>query len=1299
MSGLKSGFFVNKYQKLVSYFKNSNTQYLTFLYIFIFCVPVFLLTFQNCRMDDLIESSLDGSKSAGEVSYDVGQIVEIDPTDESFTEDRLLPANSDITFKIVNVDPVSDSYKWTIKRGFDYVVTDASTNEDTYQTNFSNFGSHDIFAVSYQSTEVKTRASKRLVVGASCSLNDILEIELLSESAASFKVGDSGSATFGLKDSTNYSSIQWKATLPSGQTVTNEEEEEGTEGEEEEKEKEEEDEEDTVTFEIDLSSESAGTLVVQVSAIVISSDDSDSSKNECLTYRKKEFVVGSNVRPYFNPLSFTDGVKNITLENNDIYKYERPDSDRYLQIEVLNADSCEYQINNATQVNFNCNSASIKIPSSTGTSCIGGVVTLLASKNQGATYSQSYYYYCAEDGDYCYFGLSNAKPGHHECAEESLELASTGNDMELDPRVSTTSTTQVSCSSGQYTSLVACDNVNPDNSQCTQENNGCYTWACNSGYHRLGNSCEGCPTSNACNANNPSNSTCQADGNGCYTWSCNTGYHRFGNSCESCLTSNACNANNPSNSTCQADSNGCYTWSCNTGYHRLGNSCESCPTSNACNTNNPSNSTCQADSNGCYTWSCNTGYHRLGNSCESCPTSNACNTNNPSNSTCQADSNSCYTWSCNANYRRSSNTCVSCPTSTACDANNPSNSTCQADGNGCYTWSCDTGYHISGNACVSCPTSTTCNANNPSNSTCQADGNSCYTWSCDTNYRRSSNTCVSCPTSTACDANNPSNSTCQADGNGCYSWSCDTNYRRSGNRCVSCSTSSSCNANNPSNSTCQADGNGCYSWSCNTNYRRSGNRCVSCSTSSSCNANNPSNSTCQADGNGCYSWSCDTNYRRSGNRCVSCSTSSSCNANNPSNSTCRADSNGCYSWSCDTNYRRSGNRCVSCSTSSSCNANNPSNSTCRADSNGCYSWSCNDDYRRSGNTCVSCPTSNTCNANNPSNSTCRADSNGCYSWSCDNGYKRNGDSCDEEIIKPAIDGVCNHTRPYNQSNLCTKGTQSAINTGVWPWTWTCGGINNGSDAQCKFNCPNSYPFENHCNSPANASCVLISSGDAKGCYTWSCNSGYRRSGNSCVTCTTASSCNSSKPENSTCSADANGCYEWSCNDGYTKSGNSCVEPTEPTPDCGTGSMDCADGESGSGCCSVGHFNESPGDSQNLIRWTCRQTSSSTVGQVTCNTTPDTGFELCSNGFKAKRMAYWLQDQPKSDCDTIAAGGGHVQWRGDRCNYAVGTPSGHTHVFEANRCGGPWIKTNEYHYMDTLSDSRGDIIKHVICDCK
>ena len=426
----KNYFLNHQLRGAISFFKNTHPKYLNYLYIVAFCVPVLLLTFQNCRMDDLIETSLDGSKSAGEISYDVGQIVEIDPTDDSFTEDRLLPANSDITFKIVNVDPVSDSYKWTIKRGFDYVVTDASTNKDTYQTSFSNFGSHDIFAISYQSTEVKTRASKRVVVGSSCSLNDILEIELLSESAASFKVGDSGSATFSLKDSTNFSSIQWKATLPSGQVITNEEEEE------------EEEEEDTDTFEIDLSSESTGTLVVQVSAIVISSDDSNSSENECLTYRKKEFVVGSNVTPYFNPLSFTDGVKNIplTLENNDIYKYERPDSDRYLQIEVLNANSCQYQINNGTQVNFNCSGDSIKIPSSTGTSCIGEVVTLLASNNQGATHSQSYYYYCAEDGDYCYFGLSNAKPGHHECIEESLELASTENNMELDPKVQTTTT-------------------------------------------------------------------------------------------------------------------------------------------------------------------------------------------------------------------------------------------------------------------------------------------------------------------------------------------------------------------------------------------------------------------------------------------------------------------------------------------------------------------------------------------------------------------------------------------------------------------------------------------------------------------------------------------------------------------------------------------------------------------------------------------------------------------------------------------------------------------------------------------
>ena len=352
-----------------------------------------------------------------------------------------------------------------LKEALNLLKTDEATSTGTYQTKFLKSGVHDVFANSYKSTELKTRASKRFIIGESCSASDILEIEILSESASSFKIGDSGSATFALKNSDSFSSIQWRATLPSGQVVTNEEEE------------------DTLTV-LDLSSEeNHGTLVIEVSAT-----SSEATKTECLTYRKKEVIVTSNTRPYLNPLRFTDGRNNVpvTLENNDIYKYERSQTSRYLEIEVLNADSCQYQINNENKVNFSCFSDLIEIPSSTDTSCIEGIITVSASNSQ-ESHSQSYYHYCPKDDDYCYFSPIGARPVHHVCS--SVERASQIQEVNLKTNPSVTTATTLSCPSGQYNSQSVCNSGKPANSTCSAQGNGCYGWSCTSGYRQSGNSC------------------------------------------------------------------------------------------------------------------------------------------------------------------------------------------------------------------------------------------------------------------------------------------------------------------------------------------------------------------------------------------------------------------------------------------------------------------------------------------------------------------------------------------------------------------------------------------------------------------------------------------------------------------------------------------------------------------------------------------------------------------------------------------------------------------------------------------
>ncbi len=461
-------------RKLISFLRDSNPTYLNTLYILTAFIPIFLLSFQNCKKTD-VDTSL-GNSSPAEVTYEKGQIIEIDTTTDEAKEDRLLPSESDIKLQFLNADPVSDNYKWSIQRGFDSIVTDAPTTAETYQTKFSSgLGAYDVSANAYQSTTLKTSASKRFVVGGSCSLNDILEIELSSDSAASLKAGASDAITFALKDSANFSSIQWKATLPSGETTTNET--------------------DVDTLEVDLSSESPGTLLIEVSAV-----SSDTTKAGCLTYRKKEVTVTSNVTPYFNPLDFTDGTNNILiiLENNDIYRYERSEITRFVQIEVLNADTCQYQANSGSKVNFSCDGELIRIPASSDTDCIEGTVTLFASNSQGQSASQSYYYYCEEDGDYCYFGPTDKRLGSHVCPitqSSQRDIQSQKRmDFEIDPSVTTT-TSSPSCPNGQCCPECT-DGKQCSNGQCVTPD-PCAGVTCTNGKQCSNGSCV-CPTGQCC---------------------------------------------------------------------------------------------------------------------------------------------------------------------------------------------------------------------------------------------------------------------------------------------------------------------------------------------------------------------------------------------------------------------------------------------------------------------------------------------------------------------------------------------------------------------------------------------------------------------------------------------------------------------------------------------------------------------------------------------------------------------------------------------------------------------------------
>ena len=389
------------------------------------------MTYQGCQKNNLNTSPSeltrdsnrdnDEKESPEPDDQGFGYIVQVDSNGDVL-EDNLISIDTETNLKFINAHSDSDSYEWTITRGFESIVTNDPATLETYETTFTKSGAYDILAESYQGETLLNSASKRFVIGADCDLNDILEIEVLSGSLTV-----DGSATFGLKDSGNLSSIKWKATLPSGNVT--------------------EETADTV----ELSFENKGTLVVESSAT-----DSDSSKSECLIYRKQTLNVTFNLNPHFNPVILTDGADEIatSLENNDIYKYGRA-TNQYLQIKTLHAHTCKYQIDEGDETDFTCHDDLISISLDSSSDCIEKTINLSASDEAGSQkVSQTYYNYCPEDGDYCYFGPDTEKQSHHICQSEESEEDDSGTIL---INGSCDNSVQNGCSSG-----VANDNIIED---------------------------------------------------------------------------------------------------------------------------------------------------------------------------------------------------------------------------------------------------------------------------------------------------------------------------------------------------------------------------------------------------------------------------------------------------------------------------------------------------------------------------------------------------------------------------------------------------------------------------------------------------------------------------------------------------------------------------------------------------------------------------------------------------------------------------------------------------------------------
>ena len=316
-------------------------------YIILLASLLLLLAFQNCSSNLTQAPNLFSEQTA---SNDKGYIIAYLPSEDesSVIEDQFL-IDSDVKLKVMNSHSDSENFKWKITRAFE-TVTDGeeTTTKPEYQHKFEQYGSYDIFATSYKSSDLLTVASKKLVIGEECSLTDVLEIFLES---GSLTVGQT--ATFELKNAIDFSNIIWKITLPSSTQEINED--------------------DSESIELDFTDESTGFVTIEVSA-----EDPDNS--DCLTYRKQVLQVSSNSKPHFNPITIKHNDEEIAvmLESNSIYKYLRPEGGTWtLHTNIQNANQCEFQIDSGSKQVLNCSDGVIDITSSEV--CVKRTIAIQAS--------------------------------------------------------------------------------------------------------------------------------------------------------------------------------------------------------------------------------------------------------------------------------------------------------------------------------------------------------------------------------------------------------------------------------------------------------------------------------------------------------------------------------------------------------------------------------------------------------------------------------------------------------------------------------------------------------------------------------------------------------------------------------------------------------------------------------------------------------------------------------------------------------------------------------------------------------
>ena len=414
-------------------------------YRFLLTALFFTLTcasFQNCYLDFSGEGQ---ASQSSERSFINSISADVSGSGNKLDGDKF-SINTDLEFTVENIHPNASEVHWSINRGFESIIENTKTSGGTVQHTFIQAGAHDVLAISYSNVDDFLTpigsASKRVVIGEDCDASKILEIELTN---GTLVIGQT--ATFGVKNESQFSGLSWKATLPSGSTA----EAEGN------------------SIEVNLSNEGVGTLKVEVSA-------SEADESECVTYRSKNFDIENSLTPHFSEVKVVDGNDNdvsLTLENNDIYKYARSSDSRFLSMDIKDATNCilkEPLDEDGNESSIECSGGKIDITTDSTTECSEAVIRVraeygdqddessgvqsishvyidpkasnpgnntdpTASSNEheidpkapvdkdgyetdpkvSSSKEETFYHYCPENSTSCYFGRESIKPTHHTC--------------------------------------------------------------------------------------------------------------------------------------------------------------------------------------------------------------------------------------------------------------------------------------------------------------------------------------------------------------------------------------------------------------------------------------------------------------------------------------------------------------------------------------------------------------------------------------------------------------------------------------------------------------------------------------------------------------------------------------------------------------------------------------------------------------------------------------------------------------------------------------------------------------------